>query len=198
MPDPSLWDDRHRESLASGDYPQDPHPFLLQHADDLPTSGRALDIAAGLGRNTFWLAQRGLTVSALDVSPVAVAHIQARTRAQHLPIDAQILDLATHPLPPGPFDCIINTLFLLRDLDPQIEQRLAPGGLLLFVTLLENGSGPPVVHKEYLLRRGELATLFPGLEPLDLREDPADVLRPLACLLARRSHASRRRRSLLK
>ena len=194
MPHPSPWDDRHRESLASGDYPTAPHPFLLEHADDLPTSGpdrrnTALDIAAGLGRSTFWLATRGLHVTALDVSPVAVDNIAARARAQRLPIDAQALDLATHPLPPGPFDLIVNSMFLLRHLAPQIEDRLAPGGLLLFVTLLENGSGPPVVHKEYLLRRGELATLFPALEPLDLREDPADAARPLACLLARRPHA---------
>ena len=200
--DRSPWDDRHTESLATGDYPRDPDPFLLDHAPEiiraLPTSGRALDIAAGLGRNTFWLAQphqgarplagtnkgKGLHVTAIDASAVAVAHLAGRARAEGLPIDARVLDLATDPLPAGPFDLIVNTLFLLRDLAPQIEDRLVPGGLLVFVTLLEGGSGPPVVHKEFLLRRGELATLFPNLHTLDLREDPPDTTRSLASLLA--------------
>ena len=78
-------------------------------------------------------------------------------------------------------------MFLLRDLAPQIEDRLAPGGILCFVTLLENGSGPPVVHKEYVLRRGELATLFPNLQTLDVHEDPQAAPRPLAALLARQN-----------
>ena len=186
MPNPSPWDDRHSESLITGDYPQAPHPTLLQYAAYLPASGRALDIAAGLGRNAFWLVKRGFHVTATDISAVAIDHLAARARAENLPIDARVLDLATHPLPSGPFDVIVNSMFLLRQLAPQIEDRLASGGLLLFVTLLENGSGPTVVHKEFLLRRCELANLFPNLRTLDLREDPPGASRPLASLLARR------------
>lgn len=186
MADTATWDDRHSEALRNGDYPREPQPFLLEHAGDLPTTGRALEIAAGLGRNTAWIAQLGLKVTAVDASSVAVAHLAARARSDSLPIEARVLDLPNEPLPSGSFDLIVNTLFLVRDLAPEIERRLTPGGVLVFVTLLENGSGPPVGQPEFRLRRGELAELFPSLERLELREDPSDATRPLASLLARR------------
>ena len=38
--------------------------------------GRALDVAAGEGRNALWLVERGWTVTAADFSPVAVSRIR--------------------------------------------------------------------------------------------------------------------------
>lgn len=208
------WDQRYRDRLKKYPGEGDSHPFLVAHQDILPTSGAALDIACGLGRNTFWLAstardivaarlhggnrkrhadQRtgGLSVTAIDASRVACDRVQTRAKELGLSIRVLCRDLEREPLPDGPFDLIVNTLYLQRSLSPQIESRLAPGGLLVFVTLLEGGSGPPPVHKEYQLRRGELPTLFPNLEVIEFVEDSPDAERPTAGLIARKPLAMR-------
>ena len=186
-PDPAIrWDARYRDRIAKYPGPGEPHPFLLAVADRLPTAGTALDIAAGLGRNSVWLAERGLRVTAVDVSAVACARLAAQARARGLPITPQRRDLEREPLPPGLFDVIVNTLYLQRDLAPAIEERLAPGGWLVFSTMIEGRSGPPPLRPGFLLQRGELPGLFPGLEVVRFQEEPPDAPRPEAALLARK------------
>ena len=45
--------------------------------------GRALDIAAGRGRNSLFLAELGFEVDAVDVSDVAVETVARHAREQH-------------------------------------------------------------------------------------------------------------------
>jgi SAM-dependent methyltransferase len=49
-----------------------PNRFVAEELSDLPP-GRALDLAAGEGRNAVWLAGRGWQVTAVDFSGVALA-----------------------------------------------------------------------------------------------------------------------------
>ena len=44
------------------------------------TAGRALDVAAGEGRNALWLVEQGWTVVAADFSPVAVERMRRDRR----------------------------------------------------------------------------------------------------------------------
>ena len=178
------WDARYRERLAEDRGTEDePHLLLLAQAFRLPSRGRALDIAAGLGRNALWLAEEGLSVLAVDASGVACDHLARRAAALGLPVTALCRDLERDPLPDGPFDVVVNTLYLQRDLASQIERALAPGGLLLFSTFVENGTAH-LEHKEYRLTRGELPSLFPSLEVLEFSEDPPHAERPEAALVA--------------
>lgn len=179
MPDPASaadrdlsprgrWDRRYREEPQRWPGAEEPHPFLLEQAHRLPA--------------------RGLAVVAVDVSSVACDRLRTYAAERRLPVTVFCRDLEQEPLPDGPFDLIINTLYLQRDLVPAIERALAPGGLLLFATFVEGGlHDPPLVHKEFLLRRGELAEMFPGLETVVVREDPPGMPRALASLVARRS-----------
>src|SRR5437588_5760740 len=50
---------------------KEPNYFLASCAALLPTSGRALAIADGEGRNGVWLAEHGLDVLSIDFSPSA-------------------------------------------------------------------------------------------------------------------------------
>jgi SAM-dependent methyltransferase len=186
LPPQERWDRRYRDDPAHYPTDADPHSFLLERADDLPTAGAALDIASGLGRNAIWLARRGLRVTAVDISAVACDILRRRADDLDLSIDVQRLDLEHDPLPLGPFDLIVVTLYLERPLAPQIERALAPGGLLLFSTMLEGGTGPDPVHKEFVLQRGELPQLFPNLEVVHFREESPGPDRPNAHLLARK------------
>jgi 2-polyprenyl-3-methyl-5-hydroxy-6-metoxy-1,4-benzoquinol methylase len=69
------WDSRYSErngALWSGQ----PNGRLVAEAAGL-TPGRALDIGCGEGADAIWLATIGWTVTAIDVSEVAVARARA-------------------------------------------------------------------------------------------------------------------------
>ena len=98
--DAAAWDDRYAATelvWSSG-----PNQFVEQALTDLPP-GRALDLACGEGRNARWLAERGLQVTALDFSPVAIE--KGRRLAEQLPdegasrIDWQVGYALNTPLP---------------------------------------------------------------------------------------------------
>jgi 2-polyprenyl-3-methyl-5-hydroxy-6-metoxy-1,4-benzoquinol methylase len=66
------WDRQHADRQTE----QDAAPFLREIFEsqgwDVPAA-RALDIACGSGRNAVYLAERGFEVTAVDISPVALA-----------------------------------------------------------------------------------------------------------------------------
>lgn len=65
-----FWDQRYagREHLWSGR----PNPQLVAHASALPPA-TALDMGCGEGADAIWLAERGWTVTGVDVSPVGLS-----------------------------------------------------------------------------------------------------------------------------
>jgi SAM-dependent methyltransferase len=67
--DSSEWDRRYRGSDLV--WTADANQFVVEVCSPLPP-GRALDLAAGEGRNSVWLARRGWTVSAVDFSRIAL------------------------------------------------------------------------------------------------------------------------------
>jgi SAM-dependent methyltransferase len=66
---PEFWDDRYRSAgrLWSGQ----PNPQLVAHTADL-VPDTALDAGCGEGADAIWLARQGWTVTAVDVSAVAL------------------------------------------------------------------------------------------------------------------------------
>lgn len=147
------------------DYAQlQPSQVLLDNSHLLPASGRALDLACGLGANALYLAKRGMTTSAWDLSPVAIAALQNRAAADGVLLTAEVRDLAVEPLPVAAFDLIYVGHFLERSLCPQIERALAPNGVLIYQTwtvgkITDDGPSNP----DYLLAVNELLQLFPEL-----------------------------------
>ena len=67
--DSAAWDARYaaQELVWSAE----PNRFVVEELSDLPP-GRALDVAAGEGRNAIWLASRGWRVTALCLRRVGV------------------------------------------------------------------------------------------------------------------------------
>jgi SAM-dependent methyltransferase len=122
----------------------DAHPELLEQ---LPTEGAALDLACGIGAQSLWMATRGLTVSALDVSPVAV-DLTARSGAQHgFTVDAAVWD--TDEGLPAELDglaMIVCQRFRATALYLGLVHRLRPGGVLILTVLscvgLDGTPGP--------------------------------------------------------
>lgn len=183
-----LWDQRHRAAEA---VPQ-PARVLLDWAHLLPATGRALDLACGLGGNALWLAQRGFRVSAWDLSPVAIERLGALARERGLELAAQLRDIAARPPEADGFDLIVVAHFLDRTLAPRIAAALRPGGLLYYQTFSRepvSGRGP--ANPAYRLAPNELLDLFRGLIVRAYRDegrlgDTRQGLRDLAQLVAQR------------
>ena len=166
---------------------REPSVLLTQRADELPRSGRALDLAGGGGRHSIWLAQHGLDVTLADISPAGLAIAAERAAEAGVSINTLPVDFQTDPFPPGPWNLIISFNFLYRPLLPTIPFVLAPGGLFLMVqptrTNLQRHHKPPAA---FLLEDGELPGLVAGLEIVRYEEGWLAEGRHDACLLARR------------
>lgn len=179
------WDRRWKAAgLAPVALPLPDPPAFTGLIELLPASGRALDVACGRGRGSVWLAQRGLDVAGLDVSPVAIdlarRYAELAGVADHCTFAVVDLD---DGLPPGsPVDLVFSHLYWNPQLLRPLVERLNPGGVLAVCHVSEADVGPgewriPVGH----LREG--IALAAELEILDDHE--ADGM---ARILARRSH----------
>jgi SAM-dependent methyltransferase len=143
------WNRRYSEKGLSG--PGQPSPVLVEVATEL-SPGRALDLAAGQGRNAFYLAEQGWDTTAVDFSEVAIEKGRMLSRGLELPIHWELRDLADYTPPQAHYDFVC--LFYLHmpwEEYAEILRRAAaavtPGGTLLVVghdrSNIEHGSGGP-------------------------------------------------------
>jgi SAM-dependent methyltransferase len=129
------WDKRYteRDQLWSGQ----PNGALVVEVADL-TPGRVLDVGCGEGADAVWLAREGWTVTALEVSGVALERAAIHARDAEVQIRWVHAGMAEAQLPPGSFD-LVSAQYpaLLRTPEAAAEKALlaavAPGGVLLFV-----------------------------------------------------------------
>jgi len=133
--------------------------------------GWALDIATGKGRNAIFLAEQGFEVTAVDMSPVALAEARKRAAEKALSILWQQADLEQIELPKTTYDLIASFNYLQRSLIPQIKAALKPGGHAVFETYLigQEVIGHPK-NPAYLLGHNELLEQFRDFRVLCYRE----------------------------
>ena len=150
----------------------------------LASGRKALDIAAGNGRNAVFLANHDFVVHAVDISDAGLAQF-AGNHPRITPICA---DLDNFDIPRNHYDLIVNTKFLNRRLFPYIYEGLVGGGLLIFETFLEipdkNAQQPHC--RDYLLRPNELLHAFIDLKIVYYNEsniDDASEDLPLSTLI---------------
>jgi SAM-dependent methyltransferase len=172
-----------------------PSQWLLDNEDLLRSVAvpgrRALDVAAGNGRNALLLASLGFAVDALDISDVAIEQLRATARERNLPIHGRLCDLEDERLPDGTYDVVVTMNYLQRDLFAALEAAVAPGGLLVFETfgpghLDELGAS---TNPAFVLGPGELPDAFGELEVVRYEEGVVERSgRPkgVASLVARR------------
>ncbi len=168
--DQKRWDERYRGKESA------PHkkanPFLRKYIRFLP-KGKALDIAAGRGENTVFLAQHGFDVDAVDISRVGLLKARKLAREMGVKIHTFLGDLETCSIQKERYDVIVNFYFLKRSLIPKIKKGLKEGGRVIFETYtLEHRNlgtkGPK--HPKYFLKPNELLRLFRGFRILVYRE----------------------------
>ncbi|MBI2911013.1 MAG: class I SAM-dependent methyltransferase [Chloroflexi bacterium] len=168
--DRQRWDRRYRDGATGG--PRGPSVFLARF-EALLTGGLALDVACGLGQNALWLAQRGYTVNAIDVSPIAIGRLRRAARRQELPVRAHVADLTRVHLPTDRYDLVVDCFYLDRDMIPHLKTAVRPGGIVLLQTMNQSALlREEPANPAHLLKPGELAAWFQDFEVLCLEDDP--------------------------
>lgn len=149
-----FWDERYggREQVWSGR----PNPQLVAHVSTL-APGTALDVGCGEGADAIWVAERGWTVTGVDVSPVglqrAAGHAREAGQAIAERIDWRQADLfAENSEPFGAYE-LVSSQYL--HMPPEMRER-ALGRLAASVSL--GGSLLVVSHHPADLE-------IPGLRP---------------------------------
>ncbi|MCG6497931.1 bifunctional 2-polyprenyl-6-hydroxyphenol methylase/3-demethylubiquinol 3-O-methyltransferase UbiG [Kitasatospora sp. A2-31] len=147
------WDERYAASESV--WGAEPNRWVVRELTSL-APGRALDVAAGEGRNSIWLARRGWHVTGLDFSAVALE------RAERLTADLpdEVADRLTWrhgdarelEVPSEGYDLVLVAYLQLPAEDRRAAlvraaAALAPGGTLLVIahdsTNLTEGVGGP-------------------------------------------------------
>jgi SAM-dependent methyltransferase len=168
------------ESYAAGELPWDtgePEPLLVEFV----TAGRirptrALEIGAGTGTNSLWLAERGFEVLGIDVAPLAVEKATAKLDGRDLGCRFQSLDFLSASPPAGPFQFVFDRgCFHVFDeaeermrFAAKVAAALAPGGLWL--SLIGSTEGPPrEIGPPRRSAREVALAIEPALEIVELR-----------------------------
>jgi 2-polyprenyl-3-methyl-5-hydroxy-6-metoxy-1,4-benzoquinol methylase len=152
--------------------------LLMGFTDKLRAGLRALVPAAGEGRDAVFLAQCGLDVTAVDISPVGLDKAEALAQARGVSITCVEADLAEWSWPAGGFD-IVAAMFLhvpeagRAGLHARMLGALKPGGHVFLEGFTKhqrafqeshNSGGPPV--ESMLFAPDEIRADFASAETL--------------------------------
>jgi SAM-dependent methyltransferase len=165
---------------------KEPNAFVKSKADLIKTKagGKALSISDGEGRNGVFIAQCGLDVLSLDISPVAQEKAQQLASERGVTIRTEIGDLETWQWPTAEFDLIAGIFFQFTPPDlrnkvfASIKKALKPGGILLIEGYgpkqLEYKTGGPS-QLENLYTSALLRDAFGDISEIDVKEYDALV-----------------------
>lgn len=172
MTQKDLWNARYAERGAV--WGTGPNEFVAARVEGMSPC-RVLDLGSGQGRNAIWMAQQGHSVTAVDISDVAIA--QGHQIAQEAGIEVNFIaaDLATWEPAAESFDLVVLAYLQAPEpirtaLHAKAARALAVGGKVLVVAHhrdnLEHGyGGPPML--EVLFDEAALAADFAELDVLE-------------------------------
>ena len=146
------WDARYGERDAAM-WSGRPNGRLVAEVADL-TPGRALDVGCGEGADAIWLARHGWTVTAIDVSDVAVSRAREAAEAAGATVDWVCGDALRTPFPARSFDLVSMQYPALPKATGEAAVRtlldtVRPGGVLLAVYHDLDDE-----HREHMKERG--------------------------------------------
>lgn len=182
------WNVRYREAGAAYLFGTAPNHFLAQRANLFAAGSKALLVADGEGRNSVWLAQRGLTVTALDISAIAVEKAKQLALRNQVVINSMVGDMMAPDWPPSDlhhgFDWVIGIFIQFTGAAGRAQQLAAmqkltrPGGRIMLLGYtpkqLDYRTGGPSVL-ENLYTPALLRTAFAGWEIEELVEYEAEM-----------------------
>ncbi len=175
-----FWDNRY----GGYDYVfgTEPNAFLAEHCGFL--KGPVLSISEGEGRNAVFLAERGLGVLGVDISPVALEKAEKLAQSRGVKMRTQIADLATYHPKENQYGAVVSIFAHLAGetrarLYPLLERALLPGGILMMEAYSErqisrDTGGPKDL--DWLMTVEKVQHAFPDMEMILLREVEREVM----------------------
>ncbi len=155
----------------------EPAQFLLDHREYLRPGQRALSVADGEGRNSVFMAQQGVQVSALEFAPSAIRKARALALARQVDVDFHNVDVLNYDWP-DQYDLVAGIFIQFvgaddrRHLFSGMKGAVRPGGIVMLhgytpEQLALGTGGPPFEENMYTEPR--LRAAFEGWNVLECR-----------------------------
>lgn len=151
-------------------YSGEPLP-LIKTLSEYLINGTVLEVGAGGGRNSLFLASLGLAVTANDISLEAIEKLKSRAAEGGFSIKTEVVDAAVLEIK-GEYDAIVCTLLLhyLSDVDARalirkMQEHAKPSGFNLIIAFTQDGKYfRELADKEnfYLKNKEELENMYTG------------------------------------
>ena len=161
-----------------------PNGWLQAHAQVWTPPARVLCVADGEGRNSVWLAARGLQVDAFDIAEAGVAKARQLAADQGVHVHYSVADCDSWAWPEAAYDGV--AAIFVQFADPALRDRLfarmvrclRPGGTLLLQgytprQLDYRTGGPPKLS--HLYTEPMLREAFAALQIITLQDYEADL-----------------------
>lgn len=141
MSDETFWSKRYRDAGDDYLFGTQPNHFLARRQSVLENGRTALSVADGEGRNSVWLAEQGLEVTAIELSSVAIEKARRLAAGRQVRVDFVQADMLAPGWPPaelhGQFDWVVG--IFIQFVGPEWRERqfdamktlTAPGGRIL-------------------------------------------------------------------
>jgi SAM-dependent methyltransferase len=180
----SIWSQRYRDAGDDYLFGIAPNRFLEAHRHLFDSGATALSVADGEGRNSVWLAEQGLKVTALEISPVALEKARRLARGRGVTVDFIQTDIIGMEWPAAVFDFVLG--IFIQFVGPEerniqfarLKSATKPGGVLLLhgytpKQLDYRTGGPSAIENLYTANM--LRDAFADFEILELREYEDDL-----------------------
>jgi SAM-dependent methyltransferase len=150
-----------------------PNAFLARNAHRLQGCRTVLCVADGEGRNSVFLAEQGLAVSAFDFAPNAVAKAKRLAARRGVRVDHRLGDIYAWDWDAATFDALVAIFIQFLSPDERegvfagMKRAVRPGGWFLLEGYrpeqVDNGTGGPP-RREHMYTRAWLTQQFADWE----------------------------------
>ncbi len=162
----------------------EPADFMLAYEHHLKPGLKGLAVADGEGRNSVFMAQRGVETVAMDMSPNALRKAKALAEERGVTVEHIEASLADWHWEPGAYDLVVAVFIQFLSPDERAAafagmiETLKPGGVLLLhgyrpEQLGYGTGGPPIAENMYT--EALLREHFAGLEILALESYDKEI-----------------------
>lgn len=158
-------------------YGTSPSQVLRTHTGLLVPGQTALSIADGEGRNSVFMAERGMKVTAFDGAPKAVEKARKLAEDWHVEVETSVADILDYDWDAQQYDLVVGIFFQFLPPEERAQvfdgmiRATKHGGTILVhgytVDQLEHGTGGPRVA-EQLYTEAMLREAFAGCEIVEL------------------------------